>query len=170
MCLLMKCRDCNWNLFQCLRQPKFWIGVLQLRLLIRYLITAYHISAHVHVEKSIRTYIIVQMHLAFYEPLNKIWCGKWKRRHSFSYFSPLCLKILRDLSPQCFDLHSNRLIASLTNTDFHIGDEGAVELSEALKSNSSLTSFDLRCNFVLFISFSLNTDNLIAWVRDKLWE
>jgi hypothetical protein len=35
---------------------------------------------------------------------------------------------------------------SHSNIDAHIGDEGAIKLSEALKSNTSLTSLDLSCN------------------------
>jgi hypothetical protein len=51
----------------------------------------------------------------------------------------------------------------LNTTDNSIGAEGAVQLSEALKSNSTLTAFGLECNKLLcfIISFSLNTVNNI---------
>jgi hypothetical protein len=43
-----------------------------------------------------------------------------------------------------------------------IGDEGTTELSEVLKSNTSLTSLSLNCNIRLHTSFSLNTGNDIG--------
>jgi hypothetical protein len=43
-----------------------------------------------------------------------------------------------------------------------IGNEGAKELSEALKSNTSLASLDLNSKGCLFILFSLNTENNIG--------
>jgi hypothetical protein len=42
------------------------------------------------------------------------------------------------------------------NTGFNIGNEGVMKLSEVLKSNSTLTSLDLRCN-TLFASFHFLT-------------
>src|SRR5690606_38982800 len=45
------------------------------------------------------------------------------------------------------------------NTDNKIGSEGAIKISEALKSNSSLTSLDLYGNTSYFIPFSLFPDS-----------
>jgi hypothetical protein len=47
------------------------------------------------------------------------------------------------------------------NTGNDIDYEGATELSEALKVNTSLTSLDLSSNTLLVHLFSLNTDNPI---------
>jgi hypothetical protein len=50
------------------------------------------------------------------------------------------------------------------NTGNKIGDEGVIELAEALRANSTLTSLNLTRKYLLlraFISFSFNTDNKI---------
>jgi hypothetical protein len=44
----------------------------------------------------------------------------------------------------------------------NIGNEGAIKLSEALKSNSSLSDLNLSGDTCCLISFSLNTENKIG--------
>jgi hypothetical protein len=55
------------------------------------------------------------------------------------------------------------LISYSLNTDSNIESEGAIELSEALKLNSSLTWLNLRGNrLIIVFSFSLNVGNNIG--------
>jgi hypothetical protein len=50
----------------------------------------------------------------------------------------------------------------LTPTANNIGNDGTIKLSEALKSNSSLTRLDLSCNSLIVASFSRIADNNIG--------